>query len=108
MCVVDQITNSAIANRTDHREKETSCITTFMVQLQIQSLFTAAWKIFGFQYDQCVADRNRFVAKLQRRLGRAMADQIQNHVDISLGRVFATPDDNVRNCAHIEGQPLDW
>ena len=63
-----------------------------MVQLRIKPLYDAAWKIFGFQYDQCVADRNRFLAKLRRRLGHEMAAKIQNHVDISLGRVLAIPD----------------
>jgi hypothetical protein len=63
-----------------------------MPTLRIDPLYHAAWKIFGFQYDQCVADRDRFVAKLQRRLGHEMAAQIQKHVDISLGRVLAIPD----------------
>ena len=61
-------------------------INTGMVELRIEKLYDSAWKLFGFQYDQIVAERDRFRTRLQRRLGREVAAQIQLHVDVSLGR----------------------
>jgi len=63
-----------------------------MATLRIDTLYHGSWKIFGFQFAQLVADRDRYRAKLQRRLGLDMADDIQRHVDISLGRILAIPD----------------
>ena len=57
-----------------------------MAQLKIETLFSAAWKVFGFQHAQFVADRDDFRAQIERRLGQDVASQIQLHVDVSLGR----------------------
>ena len=57
-----------------------------MAQLKIETLFNAAWRVFGFQHDQFVADRDDFRAQIERRLGQDVASQIQLHVDVSLGR----------------------
>jgi hypothetical protein len=59
-----------------------------MATLKIETLFDAAWTIFGFQYDQFVADRDRFRAEIERRLGSETASDIQRHVDVSLGRLL--------------------
>ena len=57
-----------------------------MAQLKIETLFNAAWKVFGFQHAQFVADRDDFRAQIERRLGQKVASQIQLQVDVSLGR----------------------
>ena len=64
---------------------------TNMATLRITSLYDSCWKLFGFQYEQCVADRDRYMAKLQRSLGHEMAEEIRQHVDISLGRTWRSP-----------------
>lgn len=67
-------------------------ITTSMALLRIDTLYDGAWRLFGFQFDQLVADRDQYLARLQHRLGHEMAEEIRQHVDISLGRTLAIPD----------------
>ena len=62
-----------------------------MVELRIESLYKSAWKIFGFQHKQLVADRDRFRATLKRRLGHDLATLIQRHVDVSVGHLLVFP-----------------
>ena len=57
-----------------------------MTELRIESLYESAWKVFGFQHDQVVADRDDFQAGIERRLGQDVAAQIQLHVDSAIGR----------------------
>ena len=57
-----------------------------MAQLKIETLFNAAWEVFGFQHAQVVADRDDFQAGIERRLGQDVAAQIQLHVDSAMGR----------------------
>ena len=64
-----------------------------MIEFRIESLYDSAWKVFGFQYDQFVADRDAFRAGIERRLGHDVAAQIQLHVDVSLGRRLNTSSD---------------
>jgi hypothetical protein len=49
----------------------------------------SVWKIFGFQYNEAVADRDRLRTKIRRRLGSETISEIQFHVDIALGRLKA-------------------
>jgi hypothetical protein len=63
-----------------------------MATLRIDTLYQGGWKLFGFQHAQLLADRDRYVAKLERRLGRDMAEDIQRHVEASLGRLLPIPD----------------
>ena len=58
-----------------------------MATLKIETLFDAAWTIFGFQCNELVADRDRFRAEIERRLGLEVASDIQRHVDGALGRI---------------------
>ena len=47
----------------------------------------ATWKIFGFQHEAAVADRDRLKTKIERSLGRETASKIQLHIDVALGRL---------------------
>jgi hypothetical protein len=66
-------------------------INTNMATLRIDTLYEGGWKLFGFQHQQLIADRDRYVARLQRRLGSEMAEKIAQHVDASLGRLLPLP-----------------
>jgi hypothetical protein len=59
-----------------------------MARLKIETLFNAAWTIFGFQHSQFVADRDRFRDQIERRLGQEVASQIRLHVAVSMGQVL--------------------
>jgi hypothetical protein len=63
-----------------------------MTTFQIDTLLDGAWKLFGFQHQQLIADRDRYVAKLQHLLGHEMAEKIRRHVDASLGRLLPLPE----------------
>lgn len=63
-----------------------------MATLKIKSLYESCWKLFGFQHEQLVAERDEFRAGIERHFGPEMASDIQRHVDISLGRLLACPD----------------
>jgi hypothetical protein len=63
-----------------------------MARLRIETLYDGAWKIFGFQYDQLIRDRDRFLARLERRLGHGVTAEIQRHVEAALGRRLPCPD----------------
>ncbi len=67
-------------------------INTNMATLRIDTLLDGAWRLFGFQYEQLVADRDRYLAKLQRSLGHEMAEEIRQHVDVSCGRLLPLPE----------------
>ena len=58
-----------------------------MVKLQIKKLYDGVWKIFGFQWDEAVADRDHFRATIERRLGTEVSSQIQSHVHATMGRI---------------------
>jgi hypothetical protein len=60
-----------------------------MAKLRIESLHNAVWKIFGFQHDQAVADRDRLRTTIEHRLGHEKASEVQRYVDVALGRVQA-------------------
>ncbi len=49
----------------------------------------SVWKLFGFQYNQAVADRDCLRTKIRRRLGSETGAEIQFHVEIALGRLKA-------------------
>jgi hypothetical protein len=59
-----------------------------MATLKIETLFDAAWTIFGFQCNELVADRSRFRAEMEKRLGQEVASQIRLHVAVSMGQVL--------------------
>ena len=44
-----------------------------MATLRIQTLYQAAWKVFGFQYDLAVADRDSLLAEIGESLGPTVA-----------------------------------
>ena len=58
-------------------------------ELQIERLYIAAWVTFGPEYNQSVADRDRFRATIRNRLGQGVTSEIQRHVDVALGRLKA-------------------
>jgi len=58
-----------------------------MAKLTIKNLHDSVWQIFGFQYDEAVADRDDYRAKLRLRLGSGIASQIQDHVDAAMKRI---------------------
>lgn len=57
-------------------------------------LRNAAWKVFGFQHAEAVADRDQYLAALQRRLGSEVASEVKHHVDVALGRLPAVSQPN--------------
>jgi hypothetical protein len=59
-----------------------------MAQFRIDILYEGAWKLFGFQAQQLTADRDRYLTRLQRRLGSEMAEKIVQHVEVSCGRLL--------------------
>ena len=63
-----------------------------MATLRINIQYEGAWILFGFQHEQLIADRDRYLAKLQRQLGHEMAEKIAQHVDASLGRFLPLPE----------------
>jgi hypothetical protein len=63
-----------------------------MPTLRIDTLYEGAWKLFGFQYEQLTSDRDRYVGRLQRRLGPEMAEAICQQVDMSLLRALPLAD----------------
>jgi hypothetical protein len=63
-----------------------------MATLRIDTLYHGGWTLFSFQHQQLVADRDRFLAKLQRRLGHEMAEKICQHVEVSCGRLLPLPE----------------
>jgi hypothetical protein len=67
-------------------------INTNMATLRSDILYEGGWKLFGFQHKQLTADRDRYVAKLQRLLGHEMAERICQHVDVSCGRLLPLPE----------------
>jgi hypothetical protein len=67
-----------------------------MAELRIQSLYQAAWTVFGFQHDEAVADRDSLLAEIEESLGQETALAIRQHVDVALGRIQA---DDVPNPA---------
>ena len=73
-----------------------------MATLRIQTLYQAAWKVFGFQYDLAVADRDSLLAEIGESLGPTVASDIQCDCDaalqeiadrISANAIFVDPDD---------------
>ena len=73
-----------------------------MATLRIQTLYQAAWKVFGFQYDLAVADRDSLLAEIGESLGPTVASDIQCDCDaalqeiadrISANAMFVDPDD---------------
>ena len=71
-----------------------SCINIFMAKLLIKKLQDATWRIFGFQHEATVSDRDDYLTRMKRRLGHETASDIQSHVDLALERIQA---DNVPN-----------
>ena len=65
---------------------------TDMATFRIDTLLDGGWKLFGFQHEQLTADRDRFLARLQRLLGHEMAEKICQHVDVSCGRLLPLPE----------------
>ena len=59
-----------------------------MATLRIDTLYHGGWTLFSFRHQQLTADRDRFLARLQRRLGFEMAEKIVQHVDVSCGRLL--------------------
>jgi len=47
----------------------------------------SVWKIFGFQHEAAVADRDRLKTKIERSLGQETASKIQLQIDVALGRL---------------------
>ena len=60
----------------------------------VNRLGNAAWKIFGFQFDAAVAERDDLLATIERRLGQEVASQIQRHVNIAVGKIQADAQPN--------------
>jgi hypothetical protein len=60
-----------------------------MAKLRIQTLYQAAWKVFGFQYEEALADRNSLLTEIEESLGQETASEIQRHVGVALGRIQA-------------------
>ena len=52
-------------------------------------LRNAAWVAFGDQHAEAVGDREQLRAEIERRLGSAVASQIEHYVDVALGRLPA-------------------
>ena len=67
-----------------------------MAELRIQSLYQAAWTVFGFQHEEALADRDSLLAEIEESLGQETALAIRQHVDVALGRIQA---DDVPNPA---------
>jgi hypothetical protein len=59
-----------------------------MATLQIDTLYHGGWTLFSFRHQQLTADRDRYLTRLQRRLGFEMAEKIVQHVDVSCGRLL--------------------
>lgn len=59
-----------------------------MARFRIDTLYHGGWTLFSFQHQQLVAERDRYVARLHRRLGHEMAEKICQHVDVSCGRLL--------------------
>ena len=59
-----------------------------MATFRIEILYHGAWAIFNFQVQQLSADRDRFLARLKRRLGSEMTERIVQHVEVSCGRLL--------------------
>ena len=60
-----------------------------MAKLRIKKLHDGVWKIFGFQFNQAVADRDCLKSEIEKRLGSETASDIQLHVDLALERLQA-------------------
>ena len=65
-----------------------------MTRIKNVNLRNAAWVAFGSQYDEAVADREELRAEIEKRLGSAVASQIEHHVDVALGRLPAVIEPN--------------
>jgi hypothetical protein len=59
-----------------------------MATLRIDTLYHGGWTLFSFRHQQLTADRDRYLTRLQRRLGSEMAEKIVQHVDVSCGRLL--------------------
>jgi hypothetical protein len=60
-----------------------------MANLCIKKLYDAAWKVFAFQHEEALADRDELLTEIKERLGPKVASDIQCHVDVALGRIQA-------------------
>jgi hypothetical protein len=58
-----------------------------MANLCIKQLYDAAWKVFQFQHDLAVADRDCLKSEIEKRLGSEMVSEIQSHIEVALGRL---------------------
>ena len=67
-------------------------VNTNMATLRIEILYHGAWAIFNFQVQELIADRDRYLARLKRRLGSEMAEKIVQHVEVSCGRLLPLPE----------------
>ena len=65
---------------------------TNMATLRIDSLYHGDWTLFAFRHQQLIANRDRFLARLQRLLGHEMAEKICQHVDVRCGRLLPLPE----------------
>ena len=63
-------------------------IYTDMATFRIDTLYEGGWTLFSFRHQQLTADRDRYLTRLQRRLGFEMAEKIVQHVDVSCGRLL--------------------
>ena len=59
-----------------------------MATFRIDILYHGAWQLFAYQVQQLSADRDRFLARLKRRLGSEMTERIVQHVEVSCGRLL--------------------
>ena len=60
-----------------------------MVKLVLRKLHESVLKVFGFQHDLAVADRDELLTEIGQNLGPKMASEIQRHVGVALGRIQA-------------------
>ncbi len=72
-----------------------------MAKLCIETLHRSVWKIFGFQHEEAVADREFLLTEIGQNLGPKMASEIQHHVDVALGRIQADEGPN----PHVTAMP---
>ena len=54
----------------------------------------AAWKIFGFQYQEAIIERDNFLKKIERCLGLRTASKVRHHVDVAIRRSRADAQPN--------------
>ena len=67
-------------------------IYTNMATFRIDTLYHGGLTLFRLRHQQLTSDRDRFLAKLQRRLGHEMAERICQHVEVSCGRLLPLPE----------------